>query len=438
LKRVLVEIAAESYTIPGSHKTRVSMRTLERWIAHYRRGGWDALKPQPRPKAGTRIAPAVLQKAVELRKTQPSRSVEQLIFLLEHDGTVKPGEIAYSTLARHLRKAGASRSELRSDPSSKGHRRFEAADTHLLWQADFQHTLYLPDPDNPKKRKKALLFAIIDDHSRLIVHAEFYWDERLPRLEDALKKAILRHGVPEQFYCDNGAVFTSHHLVRICGKLGIRLSHSRPYRPQGRGKIEKFFRFIDSSFKPEAYAQIQAWQIATLGELNAALAAWLDGFYHVRKHGGTGEPPLNRAARCQRVIRRVPVEELMDIFLWEETRKADKTGCVSLMGNIYEMAGELTGLTVTLRFDPFDLKVLQVWHQGRRFPNAVPLDLSQPVHQRVKGNSRKSRVSRAESTDTLAAGKNLNFFALAEEKRRANWGNELLTYAQPSKEDGND
>jgi hypothetical protein len=108
------------------------------------------------------------------------------------------------------------------------------------------------------------------------------------------------------------------------------------------------------------------------------------------------------------------------------------------MGNIYEVAGELTGLTVTLRFDPFDLKVLQVWHQGRRFPNAVPLDLSQPVHQRVKGNSRKSRVSRAESTDTLAAGKNLDFFALTEEKRRVNWGNELLTYAQPSKEDGND
>ncbi|GAB6174331.1 hypothetical protein JCM15765_38090 [Paradesulfitobacterium aromaticivorans] len=84
----------------------------------------------------------------------------------------------------------------------------------------------------------AMLFAIIDDYSRLIVHGEFYWDEKLPRLEDALKKAILRHGVPEQFYCDNGSVFSSHHLVRICARLKIRLSHSRPYRPQGLGYVK--------------------------------------------------------------------------------------------------------------------------------------------------------------------------------------------------------
>ena len=76
------------------------------------------------------------------------------------------------------------------------------------------------------------------DYSRAIVHGEFYWDEKLPRLEDALKKAILRHGVPAQFYCNNGSVFSSHHLVRICAKLNIKLSHSRPYKPQGRGNVK--------------------------------------------------------------------------------------------------------------------------------------------------------------------------------------------------------
>lgn len=67
--------------------------------------------------------------------------------------------------------------------SHKEGKRFEATDAHFLWQADFQHTLYLPDPAAPKKRRKAILFVILNDYSRLIVHGEFYWDERLPRIE---------------------------------------------------------------------------------------------------------------------------------------------------------------------------------------------------------------------------------------------------------------
>jgi hypothetical protein len=98
------------------------------------------------------------------------------------------GTLAASTLARHLRKAGASRKELLNETAEKGFRRFEAKDAHESWQFDFQHRLYLPDPKDAKKRKKAILFAILDDYSRYIVHAEFYWDEKLPRMEDSLKK----------------------------------------------------------------------------------------------------------------------------------------------------------------------------------------------------------------------------------------------------------
>ena len=204
LKQMLTEIAAQMYTIPGSNKNRVSIRTLERYLADYKKGGWDALKPKKRPKTNqSGIPPIVLQSAIDLRKERPERSVEQLIYLLENSGIANPGSIAASTLSRYLRKAGVSRQELLQDVSSpKGHRRFEAEDVHCLWQSDFQHTLYLPDPADHKKRKKAILFAILDDYSRLIVHAEFYWDEKLPRLEDSLKKAILRNGLPDCFFCD--------------------------------------------------------------------------------------------------------------------------------------------------------------------------------------------------------------------------------------------
>lgn len=437
LKQMLTEIAAQAYTIPGSHKNQVSIRTLERYLADYRKDGWDALKPKKRPKTNQPGIPAfVLQSAIDLRKARPERSVEQLIYLLENSAIAVPGSIAASTLSRYLRKAGVSRQELLQDVSSpKGHRRFEAEDVHCLWQSDFQHTLYIPDPGDPKKRKKAILFAIIDDYSRLIVHAEFYWDEKLPRLEDSLKKAILRHGVPERFYCDNAAVFSSHHLARICGKLGIHLSHSRPYRPAGRGKIEKFFRFIDTSFKPEAYAQVQSGGITTLEHLNGTLVSWVDGYYHVRKHGGTGQTPRSRAVASTRLVRKVPMTELVEIFLWEETRKVDKTGCVSLFGNSYEVPVEFAGQKTLLRFDPFDLKTVQVWHEGRRLPDAVPLDVRRSVHDRVKSRvPTKDAVQQGSQTlpapDSGASAADVSFFQIAEKKRRDAWGDDPLTFAQ--------
>lgn len=426
MKAFLAETASREYLIPGSHKCQVSVRSLERYIAQYRQGGWDALKPQGRTTTlATRIPPDVFEAALRLRRERPERSVEQLVFLLEEGGIAQPGSIARSTLARHLRQARASRRELVQEPN-QGYRRFEAEDLHLLWQSDFQHTLYLPDPKNPKKNKKAILCAILDDYSRLVVAAQFYWDEKLPRLEDSLKKAILRHGVPEQFYCDNGAVFSSQHLERVCGKCGIRLSHSRPFRPSGRGKIERFFRFVDTSFKPEAYEQIQKGRITTLEQLNEALTAWIDGFYHRRKHGSTEQTPFERAAASSRQPRRLSPTELTEIFLWEEQRKADKASCIQLSGNSYEVDQELARKTVTCRYDPFDLSVIQVWFEHKRYADAKPVDLTRRYHQKVAPDpvvENKQEVGQ------------ISFFDLAEHKRREHWEQDTLSYAKPGRDD---
>ncbi len=290
----------------------------------------------------------------------------------------------------------------------------------MIWQSDAQHTLYLPDPRDPKRSKKVFLFAILDDYSRYVVHAQFYWDEKLPRLEDSLKKAILRFGICEQFYCDNSAVFSSVHLARICGKLGIRLCHSRPYRPAGRGKIERFFRFVDTSFKPEAYEQIENGKITTIEELNCALADWLDGYYHLRVHGGTGEPPKVRLAASQRQPRRISVTELMDIFLWEEERKVDKTGCIKVDGNLYEVALELVGQKVLLRYDPFDLSSIQVWCGKKRYADAIPLNLVRFHDRRVKPEEPQKVAPDTEG---------ISFFQAAEHKRKESLAGEPLTFA---------
>lgn len=420
LKAYFERLSSQSFEIPGQTSRSLSVRTLERYLSQYRKHGWDGLLPKPRRDKGShRLSEDVIAEAIALRRERPERSVEQIIYMLEAAGRVKQGEIAFSTLSRYLRKAGVAQRVLLFD-SERGFRRFEVEAPNILWQSDAQHTLYLPDPRDPKKRKKAILFAILDDYSRLVIHGQFYWDEKLPRLEDCLKKAILRHGVPEQFYCDNGAVYSSLHLTRICGKLGVRLSHSRPYRPAGRGKIERFFRFVDTSFKPEAYESIQDGSIQTLHELNEAFQAWLEGYYHQRKHGSTGEAPTERYRKAVKSSRRISVLDLSDIFLWEDERTVDKTGCISLSGNRYEVDLELSRRKVQVRFDPFDLQTVQIWCNGERFSNARPIELNRRYDHRV----RPEPVEHSEDPSTLS------FFQIAERKRQEKLSEDGLHYAK--------
>lgn len=214
--------------------------------------------------------------------------------------------------------------------------------------------------------------------------------------------------------------------MRICGKLGIRLSHSAVKRPQGRGKIERWFRFVDTSFKPEAYAQIEQGRLTTLAELNRALAAWLDGYYHIREHGSTKQSPRARLAASTRLMRRKTLAELTEIFRWEEKRTVDKTGCVSLDGNTYEVDLELCKKRVSLRYDPFDLATIQVWYEGARYADATVMDLSRPYDRRVTPEA---------PALTVEPDGQVAFLDLAEQKRQAQWNSEELSYAQTKGED---
>lgn len=422
LKAWLRETASRRYELPGGRQ-HVSERTLERYLEAYRKGGWDALKPKKRSMSGrTKLDERLLRQAIALRRERPERSVEQIIFLLEESGAAMTGQIAASTLSRHLRANGASRRQLVDAAPTSSFRRFEASDILELLQADFKHFVYLPDPRNPKKMRKTILLAILDDYSRYVVHAQIYWDEKLPRLEDSLKKAILRHGIPETFYCDNGSAFSAQHLQRICGRLGIRLSHSKPYRPQGRGKVERLFQFIDSSFRPEVQALVNKGEVTTLEELNATLRSWLDGYYHIRVHGSTNQSPRERFEASTKSRKRKPLLELNELFLWEEDRKVDKTGCVQLSGNTYEVDSDLARRTVALRYDPFDLSQLQVWYEERRYADAVPIELNNK-------RSRKAVVEPRAEAPELPVDESLSFLALAETKRQATWAEEELCYA---------
>ncbi|MFZ3475933.1 DDE-type integrase/transposase/recombinase [Streptomyces sp. 2.9] len=149
--------------------------------------------------------------------------------------------------------------------------RFEATRGNELWTGDALH--------GPKiGGRKTYLFAFIDDHSRAIVGHRFGYAEDAVRLAAALRPALSARGVPESIYVDNGSAFVDTWLLRACACLAVRLTHSKPGRPQGRGKIERFFRTVRDQFLVELDEE-RVGQIEHLTELNRLFTAWVETVY---------------------------------------------------------------------------------------------------------------------------------------------------------------
>lgn len=379
---LLREIARQTYTIPGSERTTVSLRSLERYLRSYEKQGFDGLKPQLRVKKGSlhQLDLAVLQRAIDLRKELTSRSVEQIIRLLELEGKVQAGVLKPRTLSRYFQEQGWSRRDL-SRAVRKEFQAFEHGAPNDCWQADTQHTLYLPDPRSPERRKKAYLIAIIDDHSRRIMHAEFFMEERYPRLERCIQKAVLKFGVPHLFFCDNGSIYNAKQLPIMCARMGTRLAHATAFSPESKGKIEKFFQYVDSSFTGEANLLINQGKLTTLRQLNDYLYSWLEA-YDNRVHRGTKQTPKKRFESQSSNLRHLPAETLKEIFLWEEERTVRKTSVIELEGNTFDVDASLRGQRIQIRYNPFDLSTVQIWKDGERFPNANPAVLKNQSHHK--------------------------------------------------------
>ena len=358
---LLRDIAARTYTIPGSTRTRVSLTTLRRYLKTYVAQGFDALRPTARADTGASraIAPEVLTQAIALREEQPARTTQTIVDILQRDPQLTLGQpINVHTLTTQLRQHGKTRRLL--NQSAKAYRRFEREHTNSLWQGDALAGPWLPDPQVLGKKRRAHLFAFIDDHSRLVPYAEFFFDEALPRLERVLKVALLRRGVPHALYVDNGQVYSSLQFGAACATLGIQRIKAAPYAPEGKGKIERWFESLRLQFLPE----VETSDLTTLAELNESLWAWLECVYHQHVHSETHQTPLARYTVGLDQVRHADPEVVRRAFLWREKRKVRKDATLSLQGNRYQVEPNLAGRTLELRFDPFDLSQIELWHDG--------------------------------------------------------------------------
>lgn len=370
------EAAGKIYQIPGSRKTRVSIRTIERYLKQYREGGFEALMPKSTSPRSTKIPQEYFELAVALKRENQKRPVSQIIEILEMSGKVPKGVLKRSTLYDHFEREGITK-EL-GKKESKAYQRFSPKHRNQRWQGDTCHMLHITDPNNPKRKVKLYLIAWLDEATRITPHGQLYTEEKSYALEDCLKKAILKFGVPEQIYVDNGKVYSSHHLQNICGRLGIHLSHTRPYRPQGRGKLERMFSTVQRSFLPEIETMLRE-RTMTVDEINDYFFIWVRQHYHEKVHSATKQKPMLCFESDPYPLRRVDLATLVDAFLVEETRKVDKTGVFRLNGADYQASLELARTKISVRYDPFDTGSVQVYCDGQRYADAYLLKIPEHV-----------------------------------------------------------
>ncbi len=367
------ELAGRVHDGPAGQKIAVSEQTIRRWVRDWRAGGFEALVPAP-ARVSARTPAEVLELAAALKKENPQRTAAQVTRILRAQAGWAPSD---RTVQRHFERLELNRPAAAAGPAAGVFGRFEAARPNEIWTGDALHGPVIAG-------RKTYLFCFIDDHSRAVMAARFGFSEDTVRLAAALRPALASRGVPGSAFVDNGSAFVDSWLLRACAVLGIRLIHSTPRRPEGKGKIERFFRTVRDQFLVEITGEAAA-AISGLAELNRLLAAWVETVYHITPHSETGKPPLHRWQQGLPAPLPLPSPaQLREAFLWAEHRTVTKTATVSLHGNTYQVDQALAGRKVELVFDPFDLTAIEVRHRGQPHGAAVPFTIGRHAHPRAR------------------------------------------------------
>ena len=380
--------AAVEYTIPGTTRTRVAAETIRDWLKAYRRGGFDALLPKPRADRGQSrtLPPGVVDVVLGIKEANPRLSV-QLVIREARTRPEVPQDLPLprSTIHRLLTRHGLM-DKVKEGGGDSDRRRFAFAHAGELWMSDVMHgpSVFVGD----RTKRKTYLIAFIDDATRVIPYCAFALAESTRAFLPVFKQALLRRGLPARLYVDNGANYRSQHLALVCARLGIALIHARPYRPQGKGKIERWFKTV----RAQLLTRLTEDDTCSLQAINRRLWAWVEGEYHQAPHRGLdGQTPLEQWAQAGEAVRfPEPGLDLDDLFLFETLRKVQKDRTVSLNGVVYEVDAALVGEKVTLRFDPAAApeRPVQVCHQGRF------VELARPVQTYANCFVKRNRPSR--------------------------------------------
>ena len=374
----------------------LSYKTIKRYDDAFRTNGFEGLKPKDRMPRESGHLPEnydeLLQEAIQLRREVPSRSVEQIITILELEDRVAPGVLKRSTLQQHLFEAGFGSTHLKiyKEAQESSSKRFCKPHRMMLIQGDIKYGPKLPIGKNGAL-VQTYLSSAIDDHSRMILTSKFYDNQEELVVEETFRDAILKYGAFDACYFDNGSQYVARQLKLSLARLSIRVRHAPKKSGKSKGKVEKFHQVVDDYLK-----EAKAKKIKTLEELNRLWTIYLDEYYHKKPHSGISEyynsigadvpaegiTPEQEWNRDARALKYLDTQLVGEAFMHHEKRKVNKGACISFRGNQYETKASLIGFTVEIAYDPAAPEIVTVHYPGIEPFKAAPLKIGEYCDQK--------------------------------------------------------
>ena len=352
-------VTASPLTLPDGSTVTYSYKTLEKWKSQYSIGGLDALMPGTRSDKG--IPRALNEDAIaeiyRIKEEHPRMNATQIYTHLVRESFI-PATVSVDSVQRFIRH-----NDLKSarDPNLRDRKAFEEDEFGKIWQAD---TCYLPHITEDGTSKRVYCIMIIDDHSRLLVGGELFYNDNACNFQKVLKDAIATYGIPDKLYVDNGCSYSNAQLSMICVSLGILLLHTRVRDGASKGKVERHFRTL----KERWLYTLDINKITSLSQFNGMLKDYMRD-YNTTFHRGIDTIPLERYQASKDHPRKPESRQwLDDCFYNRITRKVRKDSTISIDKVCYDVPMQFISAKVDVRYLPDDMTSAYILFDGEKFP----------------------------------------------------------------------
>jgi putative transposase len=354
------KVAEKPLKMPDGRIVSLNYNTFEKWEASYKRKGMDALMPKARCDIGVSrvLSDAAIDEIYHLIQQFPRINATLIYTKLIEDGFIKASKVSVCAVQRFIKNNNLKTAAIQGVKDRKA---FEEEFPCSMYQADTCHALYITE--NNIKRK-AYLYHIVDDYSRLIVGARFFFEDNAYNFQLVLKEAVARHGICNKLYTDNGSPYLNGQLKLILASLGIIEIHAPIRDGAAKAKVERSFRTIKDTwlngFNPS--------EVSSIEELNRLLVDYV----RLRNNSvnrNTGETPMERYSRHIDRIRFSKSREWLDeCFMNRIIRKVNNDSTASIDSVLYDVPMQFIRTKVEIRYLPYDMKNAYILHQGKRYP----------------------------------------------------------------------